>query len=110
MTCSRAVALVSHGRGSGGTSIATPGTSCTWATNWEGQPSGAACGSAQAPTTAKITTPAVVNLMMSGASEDGTPFKTIPPAGAAASHRLGTTTTTVLINMWRNIEGVSCGC
>src|SRR5216117_496482 len=89
MTCSRAVALVSHGRGSGGTSIATPGTSCTWATNWEGQPSGAACGSAQAPTTAKITTPAVVNLMMSGASDDGTPFKTIPPAGAAASHRQG---------------------
>src|SRR5437867_12220203 len=110
MTCSRGVALVSHGRGSGGTSIATPGTSCTWATNWEGQASVAACGSAQAPTTAKITTPAVVNLMMSGASDDGTPLKTIPPAGAAASHRQGTPSARIWINMLRRRDGALSGC
>src|SRR5207249_11210955 len=76
----------------------------------EGQPSGAACGSAQAPTTAKITTPAVVNLMMSGASHDGTPFKTIPPAGAAASHRQGTPSARIWINMLRGRDGALSGC
>src|SRR5207247_462863 len=74
MASSRAVALVSHGRGSGGRSIATPGTSCTWATNRGGQAWVAACGSTQGATTAKMTMPAVLNRMMNGASEDGTRY------------------------------------
>src|SRR5437867_9283733 len=108
MTRSRAVALVSHGRGSGGTSIATPGTSCTWATNWEGQPSVAACGSAQDH----------------GEDDDAGgreshderslgrwyPVQNYTTRWRCTSHRQGTPSARIWINMLRGRDGALSGC
>src|SRR5205823_4487007 len=70
MAASRAVVLVSHGRGSGGRSIATPGTSWAWPTNRGGHARVAAGGSAQAAVTSR-TMPAIANLMAKQPGSNG---------------------------------------